>query len=99
MASELHRRGQIYVLDEPSTGLHVSDIAMLLALLRSLVNRGNTVVMVEQSMELIAKADWVIDLGPGGGSEGGSVIFEGTPAQLLDCKASKTGAFLRSITK
>ena len=99
LASELHRQRQIYVLDEPSTGLHVSDIAMLLALLRSLVNRGNTVVMVEQSMELIAKADWVIDLGPGGGSEGGSVIFEGTPAQLLDCKASKTGAFLRSITK
>ena len=99
LASELHRQGQIYVLDEPSTGLHVSDIAMLLALLRGLVDRGNTVVMVEQSMELIAKADWVIDLGPGGGTDGGSVIFEGTPAALLDCEASKTGRFLRGMTE
>ena len=99
LASELHRQRQIYVLDEPSTGLHVSDIAMLLALLRGLVDRGNTVVMVEQSMELIAKADWVIDLGPGGGTDGGSVIFEGTPAALLDCEASKTGRFLRGMTE
>ena len=98
MASELHRQGQIYVLDEPSTGLHVKDIEMLLALLRKLLEGGNTVVMVEQSMELIAQADWIIDLGPEGGSGGGSVLFEGTPAQLLDCEASKTGRFLRKMT-
>ena len=71
LASELHRQGQIYVLDEPSTGLHVKDIEMLLALLRKLLEGGNTVVMVEQSMELIAQADWIIDLGPEGGSGGG----------------------------
>lgn len=99
MASELHRQGQIYVLDEPSTGLHVKDIEMLLALLRKLLEGGNTVVMVEQSMELIAQADWIIDLGPEGGSGGGSVLFEGTPAQLLDCEASKTGRFLRKMTE
>ncbi len=99
LASELHREGQIYVLDEPSTGLHVKDVEMLLALLRKLVNHGNTVVMVEQSMELIAQADWIIDLGPEGGSGGGTVLFEGTPAQLLDCAASKTGRFLRGMTE
>ena len=99
LASELHRQGQIYVLDEPSTGLHVKDIEMLLALLRKLLEGGNTVVMVEQSMELIAQADWIIDLGPEGGSGGGSVLFEGTPAQLLDCEASKTGRFLRKMTE
>ncbi len=99
LASELHRQGQIYVLDEPSTGLHVKDIELLLALLRKLLEGGNTVVMVEQSMELIAQADWIIDLGPEGGSGGGSVLFEGTPAQLLDCEASKTGRFLRKMTE
>ena len=98
LASELHRQGQIYVLDEPSTGLHVQDIEKLLALLRKLLAGGNTVVMVEQSMELIAQADWIIDLGPEGGSGGGAVVFEGTPAQLLDCGASKTGRFLRKMT-
>ncbi|MBQ1410811.1 MAG: excinuclease ABC subunit UvrA [Oscillospiraceae bacterium] len=97
LASELHRQGQIYILDEPSTGLHIKDIEMLLALLRKLVERGNTVVMVEQSMELIAQADWVIDLGPEGGSGGGNILFEGTPVQLLNCASSKTGRFLRKL--
>ena len=69
----------------------------LLALLRKLVRDGNTVVMIEQSMELIAQADWIIDLGPDGGSGGGNVLFAGTPEQLLDCKASKTGRFLRKL--
>ena len=95
LASELHKAGQIYVLDEPSTGLHARDVEKLLALLRKLVSDGNTVVIVEQRPELIAQADWIIDLGPEGGSEGGSLIFEGTPEQLLRCEASKTGCFLR----
>ena len=99
LASELHRQGQIYVLDEPSTGLHVQDVRLLLALLRKLLEGGNTVVMVEQSMELIAQADWVIDLGPEGGSGGGRVVFAGTPEQLLDCAASKTGRFLREMAE
>ncbi len=97
LASELHRQGQVYVLDEPSTGLHVQDIEKLLALLRKLVAGGNTVVMAEQSMELIAQADWIIDLGPEGGSGGGQILFEGSPADILNCKDSKTGRFLREM--
>ena len=97
LASELHRRGQIYVLDEPSTGLHIQDVEKLLALLRRLVEEGNTVVIVEQSMELIARADWIIDLGPEGGSGGGNLIFQGTPRDILQCEASKTGRFLRDM--
>ena len=97
LAGELHKAGQIYVLDEPSTGLHAQDVEKLLALLRKLVSDGNTVVIVEQRPELIAQADWIIDLGPDGGADGGNLIFQGTPAQLLDCGASKTGRFLRSF--
>lgn len=94
LASELHRQGQIYVLDEPSSGLHASDIEKLLALLRGLVGSGNTVVMVEHRMELIAQADWVIDMGPDGGSGGGTVVFEGVPEQLLKCSGSKTAKYM-----
>lgn len=99
LASELHKQGQIYVLDEPSTGLHIRDKEQLLALLRKLVDDGNTVVMVEQSMELIARADWIIDLGPEGGAGGGNIVFQGTPAQIVHCESSKTGRFLRSMTE
>ena len=98
LASELHRKGQIYVLDEPGTGLHAKDLELLLALLRKLVQEGNTVVIVEQRPELIARADWIIDLGPEGGSGGGELIFQGTPEQLLACEASKTGRFLRQFS-
>ncbi len=83
LASELHRQGQVYVLDEPSTGLHAKDIEKLRILLRRLVEDGNTVVMVEHRLELIAQADWIVDMGPGGGSGGGEIVFEGTPEQLL----------------
>ena len=94
LASELHRTGSIYVLDEPSTGLHAKDIERLLALLRKLVNNGNTVVMVEHRLELISQADWIIDMGPEGGSGGGQVVFTGTPEDILKCKMSKTGIYL-----
>ena len=97
LASELHKEGRIYVLDEPSTGLHASDIEMLLALLRKLVNNSNTVVMIEHRMELIAQADWIIDMGPEGGSSGGEVIFAGTPEQIVFCDASKTGWYLKKM--
>ena len=97
MASELHRQGQIYVLDEPSTGLHASDIKKLLALLRKLVDNGNTVIMVEHRMELIAQADWIIDMGPEGGSGGGEIVFNGTPEQILSCDRSKTGKYLAEM--
>ena len=97
LASELHRKGQVYVLDEPSTGLHAKDIEKLLALLRKLVDNGNTVVMVEHRMELIGEADWIIDMGPEGGTGGGEVVFEGTPEQIISCKDSKTGRYLKEI--
>ena len=97
LASELHKEGQVYVLDEPSTGLHVKDIEKLLALLRKLVANGNTVVMVEHRLELIAQADWIIDMGPEGGSGGGRVVFEGTPTQILKCETSKTGLYLKLL--
>ncbi len=96
LASELHKRGQVYVLDEPSTGLHSKDIEKLLILLRKLVANGNTVVIIEHRLELLAQADWIIDMGPNGGSEGGEVIFTGTPEKLLICGESKTGRFLKT---
>ena len=97
LASELHKQGQVFVLDEPSTGLHAKDIEKLLGLLRKLVDEGNTVVMVEHRLELIAQADWIIDMGPEGGSGGGRVIFEGTPQKIFSCNNSKTGEYLAKL--
>ncbi|MBR5738852.1 MAG: excinuclease ABC subunit UvrA, partial [Lachnospiraceae bacterium] len=94
LASELHKNGQVYVLDEPSTGLHAKDLEHLLALLRRLVENGNTVVVIEHRPELIADADWIIDLGPEGGSRGGEVVFTGTPEELIACEQSLTGRYL-----
>ena len=97
LASELHREGQLYILDEPSTGLHNRDIEKLLALLRKLVKNRNTVVIVEHRLELIAQADWVIDMGADGGSGGGEVIYEGTPEGLHRCEQSKTAKYLKAM--
>lgn len=99
IASELHNKGNVYVLDEPSTGLHSEDVKTLLKLLRQLVSHHNTVVIVEHRLELIAAADWAIDMGPEGGSKGGRIIFSGTPAQLLTCKDSLTAKYLISYNK
>lgn len=95
LASELHKQGNVYVLDEPTTGLHNQDVARLLQLLRRIVTAGNTVIVVEHRQELIAQADWIIDLGPEGGRNGGKVMFTGTPEQLLACADSLTGQYLR----
>ncbi|MBR3866398.1 MAG: ATP-binding cassette domain-containing protein, partial [Butyricicoccus sp.] len=99
LASELHKAGNIYVLDEPTTGLHNEDVQVLLGLLRRLVAQGNTVVVVEHRRELIAAADWIIDMGPGGGSAGGEVLFTGTPTELLHWENSETGKYLRKFSK
>lgn len=99
LASELHRQGQVFVLDEPSTGLHANDIEKLLALLRKLVDEGNTVVMIEHRLELIAQADWIIDMGPEGGSGGGEVVFIGTPESIIECNDSKTGQYLKQLSR
>ena len=95
LASELQKTGSIYVLDEPAAGLHSQDAARLMDLLRTIVDRGNTVVVAEHRPEVICGADWVIDMGPVGGSEGGHVLFEGVPSELLNCAASRTGMYLR----
>jgi len=95
LASELHKKGSIYVMDEPTTGLHMSDISHLLGVINRLVEAGNTVVVIEHNTHVIKNADWIIDMGPEGGSKGGQVIFEGTPKQLLTAKGSHTGAYLR----
>ncbi|HNY17844.1 MAG TPA: hypothetical protein PKL75_10345, partial [Treponemataceae bacterium] len=87
--------GNVYIMDEPTTGLHMADIARLSRLIRRLVDSGNSVIVIEHNLEVIAEADWVIDLGPCGGSRGGYIVAEGTPAELCACKNSLTGRFLR----
>ncbi len=95
LASELHRKGNIYVLDEPTTGLHMSDTGHLLEMLDRLVEAGNSVIVIEHNLDVIRNADWVIDLGPEGGTKGGQVVFTGTPTELLGAKESLTGQYLR----
>jgi excinuclease ABC subunit A len=87
----------IYVLDEPTTGLHFEDVRKLLLVLNGLVDKGNTVIVIEHNLDVIKSADWVIDLGPEGGAGGGEVIAVGTPEQLAQAKASHTGRFLREV--
>jgi excinuclease UvrABC ATPase subunit len=94
LASELHKDGSVYVMDEPTTGLHMSDIAHLLRIIDRLVDGGNTVIVIEHNLDVIRSADWIIDLGPEGGSKGGEVVFEGTPAELVKAKRSLTGQYL-----
>jgi len=96
LASYLHRQGAIYVLDEPTTGLHMSDVARLLDVLDRLVDeRGGTVVVIEHDLDVIGHADWVIDLGPDGGSDGGRIMFQGTPGELVEASGSHTAEALR----
>ncbi|RAV23330.1 ATP-binding cassette domain-containing protein [Paenibacillus contaminans] len=95
LASELHKKGSIYVMDEPTTGLHMSDIGHLLAIMNRLVDAGNTVIVIEHNLEVISHADWIIDMGPDGGSKGGQVVFEGTPSQIIHAEKSITGSYLR----
>ena len=94
LASELHKKGSIYIMDEPTTGLHMSDIGHLMEVINRLVDTGNTVVVIEHNLHVIKNADWIIDMGPEGGSKGGRVMFEGTPKELLKAKQSITSAYL-----
>ena len=100
LATELQKRSNgrsIYVLDEPTTGLHFEDIRKLLAVLQSLVDKGNSVITIEHNLDVIKCADWIVDMGPEGGSGGGTVIAEGTPEHVATVKGSHTGAFLAEI--
>lgn len=94
LAAELGKSGNIYVLDEPTTGLHMNDVDTLIGLFDRLVDAGSTVIVIEHNLDVISRADWVIDLGPGAGHEGGNVVFEGTPSGLRGAKGSLTGAAL-----
>ena len=85
----------VYILDEPTTGLHFADIKLLLSVLHELVDQGNTVIVIEHNLEVIKTADWIIDLGPGGGANGGRVIAVGTPEQVADNSDSLTGKYLK----
>jgi excinuclease UvrABC ATPase subunit len=95
LASELHKKGSIYVMDEPTTGLHMSDTGRLISLMDSLVDGGNTVIVIEHNLDVIKNADWIIDIGPEGGHKGGQVIFEGTPKDLCAQPTSHTGYYLK----
>lgn len=100
LASELQKRSTgrtVYVLDEPTTGLHFEDIRKLLGVLQGLVDKGNTVLVIEHNLDVIKSADWVVDMGPEGGSGGGRVVAEGTPEQVATVEASHTGRFLAEV--
>jgi excinuclease UvrABC ATPase subunit len=94
LAAELGKKGNIYVLDEPTTGLHMNDVDTLIGLFDRLVDAGSTVIVIEHNLDVIARADWVIDLGPGAGQDGGSIQFEGVPGDLVKAKNSLTGQHL-----
>src|SRR5207302_1674306 len=100
LASELQKRSTgrtVYVLDEPTTGLHFEDIRKLLGVLSSLVDKGNTVVVIEHNLDVIKTSDWIVDMGPEGGHKGGTVVAQGTPEQLAAVEESHTGRFLRPV--
>jgi excinuclease ABC subunit A len=102
LSKELNRRATgrtIYILDEPTTGLHFADVKKLLEILQSLVNQGNTVVVIEHNLDVIKQADYLIDLGPEGGEAGGEVVFQGTPEEIVTCENSYTGKFLAKTLK
>jgi excinuclease UvrABC ATPase subunit len=94
LANELHKNGSIYVMDEPSTGLHMSDTENFIGIVESIVENGNTVIIIEHNMDIIRRADWIIDMGPEGGIKGGEIIFEGTPIDLSKCSESLTAKYI-----
>jgi excinuclease ABC subunit A len=97
LSTELSKVGTgntMYILDEPTTGLHFDDVKMLLSVLNKLVDKGNTIIVIEHNLDVIKTADWIIDLGPEGGSGGGQIIAEGTPEHIVKNKNSYTGEYL-----
>src|SRR6185436_17384414 len=94
LAAQMADKGEVYVLDEPTTGLHLADVENLLGMLDRLVDGGRSVIVIEHHQAVMAHADWVIDLGPGAGHDGGRVVFEGTPAELVADRSTLTGRHL-----
>ncbi|GAA0585526.1 ATP-binding cassette domain-containing protein [Actinomadura livida] len=98
LATHMADKGGVYILDEPTTGLHLADVEQLLALLDRLVDSGKSVIVIEHHQAVMAHADWIIDLGPGAGHDGGQIVFEGTPAELISARSTLTGEHLASYT-
>ena len=100
LATELSKRATgrtIYILDEPTTGLHAADVHKLIEVLQTLVDSGNTVVVIEHNLDVIKTADYIIDLGPEGGDRGGQIVATGTPEQVAQCEGSYTGKYLKKV--
>jgi excinuclease ABC A subunit len=97
IATELKKEGNIYIMDEPTTGLHMSDIENFYKIVQALVKNGNTVVIIEHNLDIIKYADWIIDLGPEGGKKGGELIFQGLPEDIVNCSQSITGKYLKNM--
>ena len=97
LAMELNHTGRIYFLDEPTAGLHLQDTQQLIDLFEGLVDKGNTLILIEHNLKLISRADWLVDMGPDAGKFGGQVCFEGHPKDSLNDKNSRTGAALAAI--
>jgi excinuclease ABC subunit A len=95
LATHMAAQGGVYVLDEPTTGLHPADVELLMGQLRDLVDAGNTVIVVEHDMAVVAQSDWVIDVGPGAGEEGGTVVAAGRPEEVARAPGSRTGLYLQ----
>ncbi|RYG34370.1 ATP-binding cassette domain-containing protein, partial [bacterium] len=94
LAIEFNNQAGITILDEPTTGLHMNDVDTLIGLFDRLVDGGSTVIVIEHDLDVIARADWILDMGPGAGNDGGQVVFEGPPSELVKCEASLTGRYL-----
>ncbi len=97
IATELKKEGNIYIMDEPTTGLHMSDIDNFYRIVKSLVDNNNTVIIIEHNLDIIKHADWIIDLGPEGGKDGGELLFQGVPEEIIHCDQSITGRYLKQL--
>lgn len=97
IATELKKKGNIYIMDEPTTGLHMSDVNHFYQIIKTLVKNDNTVIIIEHNLDIVKYADWIIDMGPEGGKKGGELLFEGLPEDLLKCERSLTGKYLKPL--
>lgn len=95
LANELHKKSNVYVMDEPSTGLHMSDIENFVGIVENIIKNGNTVIIIEHNIDIIKQADWIVDIGLEGGSKGGEVLFEGVPQDLIGCEKSLTSKYIK----
>ena len=99
LSKEKSKQSTLFIFDEPTTGLHFHDIKKLLEAFNALISRGNSILIIEHNLEIIKSADWIIDLGPEGGKDGGNIVFEGTPEEITKCKESYTGKYLKEKIK